>query len=89
LGIIGPQTTTEPTALVAATPVTDTLAFASIVTEPTALVAATPVTDILEKHVNVTVPTAPVPETPVTVTSLGALPKPAMELSASGEKPSI
>jgi len=80
---------TEPIAPVAAIPVTDTLVFVSIVTEPIALVAARPVTVTSEKPSIVTVPMAPVPTTPVTETLLGALSNPAIELSASGEKPNI
>ena len=83
--MICPQTFAVPTNPVADTPVTEISAPTD--TEPTEAVPELPVTATLE--IIPIVPTALVPATPVTATSAGTLPKPAMELSASGEKPNI
>ena len=84
-GMICPQTFSVPTNPVADTPVTEISAPTD--TEPTEAVPELPVTNTLD--VIPIVPTAPVPATPVTAVSTGTLPKPAMELLASGAKPNI
>jgi len=85
-GVISPQTRTDPTEPVAERPVTLALASPVEVTVPTEAVPADgPVT--VTTAPTATVPTAPVPATPVTAVSTGTLPKPAMELLASGANP--
>ena len=73
---------TEPKAVVPATPVTATFAFATTDSEPRALVPTTPVTATFAFATTDSDPTALVPATPVTDTSTLVLPNAAKESSA-------